>query len=113
MCRLIGDALAGEALEVVAAGNAFEALRVLDQRREEPLLVLIDVLMPGMDGLSLARRLTSNLRQAKIVIMSGHLSDASWWPADLREVSFITKPFHLDRLTEYIREARLRLAGAT
>lgn len=45
------------------------------------LLVLTDVLMPGMDGLTLARKLQPQLKRGKIALMSGHLSDSSWWPA--------------------------------
>lgn len=108
MCRLITNALSEEKVEVLAANSGMAALKLVASRPDEPLLALIDVMMPGMDGLSLARRLTTQMKRGKIVIMSGHLSDASWWPADLREVAFMAKPFHLSVLAEYLREARLR-----
>jgi DNA-binding response OmpR family regulator len=113
MCRMIANALAEEKVEVVAAHNGADALKVVAGRPDEPVLALIDVMMPGMDGLSLARKLSAQVKRGKIVIMSGHLSDVSWWPADLREVAFVAKPFHLTVLTEFLREARLRTDGAS
>jgi DNA-binding response OmpR family regulator len=108
MCRLIVNALAEEKLEVLTANSGAAALKLIGERSDEPLLSLVDVMMPGMDGLSLARKLTAVIKRGKIVIMSGHLSDVSWWPADLRELAFVAKPFHMTVLGEFLREARLR-----
>ena len=108
MCGMLRDMLTDEPVEVVTAHDGAEALRVVDQRKSEPLLVLTDVLMPGIDGLTLARKLTGKIRRGKIVVMSGHLTDVSWWPADLRELAFIAKPFRMADLTGFLREARLQ-----
>ncbi len=70
-------------------------------------MIVLDVLMPGgMDGLALARMLKGRQRRSKIVLISGHLSDASWWPADLRDMAFLEKPFRLARLVELLDAAR-------
>ena len=108
MCGMIREMLAGEPIEVVTVNDGAAALRVVDQRPTEPLLVLTDVLMPGIDGLTLARKLASKVKRGKIVVMSGHLSDVSWWPADLRELGFIAKPFRMADLTGFLRQARLQ-----
>ena len=104
--RMIEQALATESLEVVYAKNGSDALRVIDQRATEPLLVLLDVLMPGMDGLTLARKVSPRLHRSKIVIISGHLTDLSWWPADLRELTFLAKPFRIHELNTLVAIAR-------
>jgi len=106
---LLVNAFSSDSLEVVFARNGHEALRVLDHRRTEPLLAITDVLMPAMDGLTLARELCARLQHSKIVVMSGHLSDASSWPADLREITFLKKPFRLAALDALVAAAR---AGA-
>lgn len=106
MHELIATALSVDGLDVVTASNSDEAFRVLDQRAVEPMLVLTDVLMPGMDGLTLARKLKARLKLAKIVVMSGHLADVSWWPADLRDLSFLAKPFRMAELAALIESAR-------
>ena len=104
--RIITEALSVENLAVQHAKNAKDALQLLDRRSTEPLLVFLDVLMPGMDGLTLARKLGSRLRRSKIAIMSGHLTDMSWWPDDLREVEFLAKPFRVHDIMQLLEKAR-------
>ena len=107
MHELIATALGTGGLEVVTASNGDDAFKALDGHSVEPLLVLTDVLMPGMDGLTLARKLKSRLKLAKIVIMSGHLADVSWWPSDLRDLAFLAKPFRMAELTALVESARI------
>lgn len=106
MHELIATALGTEGVKVVTASSGPEAFAALDSHAKEPLLVLTDVLMPGMDGLTLARKLKSRLKSAKIVVMSGHLADVSWWPADLRDLTFLAKPFRMAELSALIESAR-------
>lgn len=56
------------AYEVRTAGDAEEALQVLDGYR--PDLVLMDVQLPGMDGLELTRRLKTDPRTRGIVVVA-------------------------------------------
>lgn len=99
-------------LEVVGAENAVAALKILAESPTDPLLVLIDVLMPGMDGLTLARKIKAKLKgRGKIVIMSGHQNDISWWPVDLRDLSYLSKPFPLTVVDALLYEARGQLSG--
>lgn len=109
MHELIATALSTGGLEVVTAGNGPDAFLAIDAHRAEPLLVLTDVLMPGMDGLTLARKLKARLKLAKIVVMSGHLADVSWWPSDLRDLAFLAKPFRMADLMALIESARTEL----
>lgn len=106
MREMLSALLMPEGLDVVMAADGETALRELEQR-PEPLLVLTDVLMRQMDGLTLARKLAAKLKRSKIVVMSGHLTDTSWWPTDLREVAFIAKPFRRADLQVLLREAQL------
>lgn len=106
MGSLLVNAYSSEMLDVVYARSGLEALRVIDQRDTEPLLVITDVLMPLMDGLTLARKLCVRLKHSKIVVMSGHLTEASYWPADLREISFLAKPFSMMQLHALLEVAR-------
>ncbi|MBI2571809.1 MAG: response regulator [Candidatus Schekmanbacteria bacterium] len=57
-----------EGYEVRTAADAEEALRVLDEFR--PRLILMDLQLPGMDGLELARRLKADPASAQILILA-------------------------------------------
>jgi two-component system, cell cycle response regulator DivK len=60
--------LAREGCEVAAAANAEEALIWLDQHT--PDLILMDIQLPGMDGLSLTRRLKADAKTSGIRIVA-------------------------------------------
>lgn len=107
LCQVVIDILAMQGLHGIAAPDGDTALRILADSKTEPLIVLSDVLMPGMDGLTLARKLKPLLKRATIVLMSGHLSDTSWWPAELRGLTFLAKPFNSDALLALTHTARL------
>lgn len=93
-------------IEVVGADSGAAALDIVSTRPTEPVVVFIDVLMPGMDGLTLARKLRARLKHSTLVIISGHMTDLSWWPVDLREVAFLSKPFRLAEVTAIVTAAR-------
>ena len=57
-----------EKYDVRTAGDATEALQVLERFR--PRLILMDLQLPGMDGLALTRRLKSDPRHAGILILA-------------------------------------------
>lgn len=56
--KLIRVLLAGEGYDVLTAGDAEEAMRVL--KESSPHLILMDVQLPGIDGLELTRRLKAD-----------------------------------------------------
>ena len=60
--------LTGEGYEVEVATDAEEALRVLD--RFTPRLILMDLQLPGMDGLALTRQLKADPKHRDIVIVA-------------------------------------------
>jgi len=107
MRQMVTECLAAEDVEVVGARNAAEAMQILEGRKSgEPVVTLVDVLMPGTDGLTLARKLQDRFKRGTIVVMSGHMTDMSWWPVELREVRFLSKPFRLVELMELVVAAR-------
>ena len=60
--------LRAEGYEVQTARNAEEALAVL--RRFRPRLILMDIQMPGMDGMELTRRLKADPATAGILVLA-------------------------------------------
>jgi DNA-binding NtrC family response regulator len=96
---------------VVTADGAESALAALQQAETPPLLVICDVLMPDVDGLELVRRMSARRRGLNVIFISGHLTDVSWWPADLKDHRFMTKPFGNAELIAEVRNALRAGAG--
>src|ERR1700690_572153 len=89
--RLFGVDLLEEAgFDVLQAGNADEALRLLETH-PEGRVVFSDIQMPGsLDGLGLARRICQRWPRIGIVLPSGHQVRAEMLP---REGKFLPKPY--------------------
>lgn len=66
--KLVSVTLDLAGYEVRTAGDAQEALSVLESF--EPVLILMDIQLPGMDGLELTRRLKADSRYSRTVILA-------------------------------------------
>jgi two-component system cell cycle sensor histidine kinase/response regulator CckA len=105
MRMLIEVVLNSQGWKVVTTDGAEDALDALKARALPPAVVVCDVLMPGLDGLELVRRMCARLPELNVIFISGQLSDVSWWPTDLKEHRFLAKPFERAQLIEAVREA--------
>jgi len=105
MRQLIETVLDSQSWAVRVADGAVSAMATVNAAPNPPALLICDVLMPGIDGLELTRRLLARLPQLKVILISGHLMDLSWWPTDLREICFLTKPFTNDQLIQAVKQA--------
>ena len=65
--KLVRVLLTGEGYEVRTAADALEALDILKEWR--PLLILMDIQLPGIDGLELTRRLKADCATERIIII--------------------------------------------
>lgn len=106
-----------EGFEVRAAAGGEQALAMIAERRPEVLLV--DVMMPGMDGRALTRQLRTDPATADlpIVICSALADDRDAWQAWASGAnSFVSKPFDIDQLVEELafahRESVVSAHGA-
>jgi CheY-like chemotaxis protein len=66
--KLIRVLLAGEGYEVRVASDAAEALAVL--RTFHPRLILMDIQLPGIDGLELTRRLKAAPETRNVIVLA-------------------------------------------
>jgi two-component system, cell cycle response regulator len=117
--KLLEAKLASEYYDVLRAYNGPTALRIAEA--ESPDVILLDVMMPQMDGFEVCRRLKANPRTADLpVVMVTALSDASSRLTGLEAGAddFLTKPVNdialfarvrsLVRLKRMTEEWRLR-----
>ena len=65
--KLVRVLLTGEGYQVRTAADALEALDILKEWR--PLLILMDIQLPGIDGLELTRRLKADPGTEQIIII--------------------------------------------
>ena len=117
--QVVGPLLLKQGHEVIAAGSGEEALAKM--RTAKPDLLLLDVMMPGMTGFDLCRRLLSQPEwHALPVIFLSAVTDKSFVTEALAAgaVDYVTKPFHgpelLSRVQIHLnlRQMRLRLSAA-
>jgi len=91
--KLLEAKLSAEYFEVVTAFNGMDALAQIEEH--EPDIVLLDVMMPGMDGFEVCRRIKANSKTAHVpVVMVTALDQSSDRVAglDAGADDFLTKP---------------------
>lgn len=84
----------------------------LDALAAEPFdLAIVDLMMPGTNGIQLARLMRERHPRTKVVLMSAyHLSERQLVRADCGAVAFLPKPFDLTELARFLR-AKLASTG--
>jgi len=104
---VLAEQLRADGYDVVTARDGDEALRRL--RQSWPDLLVIDMLMPRMDGLTLAREI-KNLADLPIIVLSA--IDAADSKADLLDEvaeDYVTKPYHYPELRARVTRVLRRL----
>lgn len=107
-CLLIQAILQDEGYEVELSESGQDALAKIDQA--PPDLILLDVMMPGMDGFEVTRRIRQNaaLPFVPILLTTAYDQPSVSQGLDLGADDFIRKPVHFDELLARVR-ALLRL----
>ena len=94
--------LSDEGYEISTTSNGVEALEII--QKDPPDLVLLDIWLPGMDGIEVLKTLKTYNSGVEVLIMSGHGTiDTAVKATKLGAQDFIEKPFSLDRITESIQ----------
>lgn len=103
--RLMEFVLKTQGWNVFTADGSAQAMQALELAVRPPALVICDVLMPELDGLELVRRMCARIPTLNVIFVSGHLTDVSWWPSDLKEHRFLPKPFENAQLVNAVKDA--------
>ena len=103
--KLIRVLLRGEGYTVRTAADAEEALEVLEVF--DPALILMDIQLPGMDGLALTRRLKDDPARCDIIVIA--LTAYAMKGDDEKALAagcdgYIAKPIEIDVLPRLLRE---------
>lgn len=101
---VIYQSLQDEGYEVFVATDGETALEVV--AREHPDLVLLDVMMPGIDGFEVCRRLKANAQVGQIPVIfltARHETDGVVQGFQAGGVDYVTKPFQKEEVLVRIR----------
>jgi DNA-binding NtrC family response regulator len=100
----LGDWFRQDGYLVETASNGKEALRLAAERHHD--IALVDIKMPGIDGLDLQERLIKECPDLTIIVMTAYASVESAVRALKNGAyDFITKPFDPDELSHLVRRA--------
>jgi len=100
--ELVKFRLAGLGCEFLVAGDGVQALSLA--RQFKPNLILLDILLPDLDGLSVCEILKRQpvTKKIPVIFMSALSSDVTRRTACLNAEDFFTKPLDLNRLEKRI-----------
>ncbi|HYO61995.1 MAG TPA: response regulator [Actinomycetota bacterium] len=97
-----------EGYETLEASNGAEVLECVE--RDNPDIILLDIMMPVMDGWEVMTALAANPEYSqKVILVSAKASDdAQLQGWELGADEYITKPFDLDALLQRVRDVAAR-----
>ena len=106
--------LVRDGFDVIEAGNGDEAITMLETR--QPDLMVLDVMMPGMDGITVCETVRAHETQNELpIIMLSARTDRESVNQGLAAgaTSYLRKPISADALTNHVREILETTAVAT
>ncbi|RFO95548.1 DNA-binding response regulator [Rhodoferax lacus] len=103
LTTLLADGVAPRAQAVALAANAVEAMHALQHQHFD--VVLLDIHMPGIDGLALAQTMQSLSDAPAVIFVTAHAEHALQ-AFELDATDYLTKPVRLDRLQAALLKAQ-------
>ncbi len=103
---LLGDCATPAALVAGEAADAVQAVSALEQGRFD--VVLLDIRMPGVDGMALAQTIAALPQPPAVVFVTAHAGHAVQ-AFELEAIDYLTKPVRLERLQQALQKVE-RLA---
>ena len=92
-------------MDVSTSESGIEALELIDKESYD--VVVLDLQMPGMDGLEVLARIKSRQPEIQVVLLTGHATVEKGVEAmKLGALEFLEKPIDLSDLAEVIHQAK-------
>lgn len=100
----LGGLLIDEGFEVHTASNGYEALKSIES--ESPDLVLLDIWMPGLDGIDTLQEIKKNNPYIQVIIITGHGTiETAVKATKMGAYDLIEKPLSIDKIIVAINNA--------
>ncbi len=102
--KSLSGILADEGFETLTATNGYEALKILE--KELPDLVLLDIWMPGIDGIDTLKEIKKHHPSTQVVMITGHGTiETAVNATKMGAYDFIEKPISIDKVIVAINNA--------
>ena len=103
--ELVRLTLTSRGYKVLEAENGETGLRIADETKGTIDILVTDVVMPGIGGRELAKKVVARRPSTKVLYLSGYTEDAVVTQGALSPgTAFLQKPFTLQNLAKKVRE---------
>ncbi len=97
ICQSLGSILTDEGYEVLTAASGEEALKII--KEELPSLVILDIWLPGIDGIETLKMIKSQYSQIRVIMISGHGTiETAVKSTKLGAFDFFEKPLSMEKV---------------
>lgn len=101
---LLNEVLQKEGYETFQAANGVQALQIVEEHH--PDLVLLDMKIPGMDGIEILTRMKEIEKDTRVIIMTAYGElDMIQKAKDLGALAHFAKPFDIDDIRHAVKKA--------
>lgn len=102
--QTLSERLQARDLKSSIAYDGEQALELLQD--EAPDVMVLDLMMPGIDGIEVLRRVKAEHPEVEVIILTGHGSDQEREQAEaLGAFAYLQKPANIDELAKVMKEA--------
>lgn len=100
---LLNEIFQKEGYKTFQAANGVQALDIV--KNEEPQLVILDMKIPGMDGLEILKRIKKDNQSIKVIIMTAYGElDMIQEAIDHGAITHFAKPFDIDDILSAVKK---------
>jgi DNA-binding NtrC family response regulator len=90
-------------IKVFLALNGYEGIEILEKEREKIDAVVLDIMMPGINGIEVLKIIKKKWPDLKVIIHSGVASKEEQTLAlSLGAIAFLSKPYKIEKLLEVL-----------
>lgn len=102
--KALSDILSDEGFETITVSNGYEALKTIES--ESPDLVLLDIWMPGIDGIDTLKEIKKTFPTIPVIMITGHGTiETAVNATKIGAFDFIEKPLSIDKVIVGINNA--------
>ncbi|TCP23004.1 two-component system response regulator (stage 0 sporulation protein F) [Scopulibacillus darangshiensis] len=100
---LLNEIFQKEGYRTYTAANGVQALEIVE--KQAPALVILDMKIPGMDGLEILKRIKMKTKEVKVIIMTAYGElDMIQEAVDHGAITHFSKPFDIDDILDAVKK---------